>query len=140
MPEGPRVPPLDAAHLGVEVSFQRVVDVDDLLEVSPAQFSPQCGDNLLIREYLGESEHVPQAFLGEAAAALRGQLSPQRGTICLAVFGPLLVEDILAYPLANVPVQADQPGVDRPCDLLAGRFDQGSDVAQEPIGSDRRHR
>jgi hypothetical protein len=41
----PRAPALDPAHLGVEVAFEWVVDVDDLLEVGPCQLSPQCGDN-----------------------------------------------------------------------------------------------
>jgi hypothetical protein len=31
----PRTPPLDAAHLGVEFSLERVVEVDDLPDVGP---------------------------------------------------------------------------------------------------------
>jgi len=34
------------AHLGVEILLERIVEVNDLLEMCPTQFSPQCGDNL----------------------------------------------------------------------------------------------
>lgn len=39
-------PPLNAAYLGVEVSFKRVVEVDDLAKVGPTQMSTQRVDNL----------------------------------------------------------------------------------------------
>ena len=47
MAEGSHVPPFDAAHFGVEVTFQRVFERDQLDEVAPGQFSRQRRDNSL---------------------------------------------------------------------------------------------
>lgn len=41
-------PALLLAHLQIEVAFERVFDVDQGLDVRPAQLSPLCGDNVRI--------------------------------------------------------------------------------------------
>jgi hypothetical protein len=63
----------------------------------------------------------------------------QRRDNLLAVPGSLLVQDVLADALADVPVEADKRRVDRPGGLLAGGLDQGADVTQQPVGVDLRH-
>jgi hypothetical protein len=45
--ERPRVPVFQSTHFGIEVAFERVVEVDNLLEVGPAQLSNQRLHNLL---------------------------------------------------------------------------------------------
>jgi hypothetical protein len=42
-------PALDAAHLGVELTFQRLFERQDFDEMAPAQFSRQRYDNVLVR-------------------------------------------------------------------------------------------
>jgi hypothetical protein len=46
----PRIPPVNPARLGIELSCREVVEVEDLLEMGAAQFSPQCRHNLLVGE------------------------------------------------------------------------------------------
>ena len=58
LPEGANAPTLDAAHLGVEVALEAMLQRDDLDEVTPTQLSRQCRDNLRVREDLCESGHA----------------------------------------------------------------------------------
>jgi len=55
-------PALDAAHFSVEVALEGIIQWDDFLEMTPAQLSRQCSDNLLFRENFGELDHAPQVF------------------------------------------------------------------------------
>lgn len=43
------------ADFEIEIAFERLVDVDQRLEMRPRQFSPHCRENLLIGVYLGQS-------------------------------------------------------------------------------------
>src|SRR3970282_569749 len=72
-------PALDPAHLGVEVALEGILHRNERLEMRPAQLSPTCGDNLRVREGLGELQHPAQVLFAKAPAELRLQLSPQRG-------------------------------------------------------------
>ena len=78
-PQRPHAPALDAAHLGVEVALERVLERNQGEEVGPAQLSHQCCDNLPVREDLGELDHAAEILLGEPSAEFGLQLSPQRG-------------------------------------------------------------
>ena len=60
--QGSGGPSFDAAHLDVEFAFERIVEVNQALEVGPGQLSPQRGDNLLVRKGLGKPNHVPKRF------------------------------------------------------------------------------
>ena len=53
---------------------KRIFDADDLPEVRPAQFSPQCGDNHLVGEGRGESNHIVKVSAVEPSPILHGQL------------------------------------------------------------------
>ena len=97
----------------------------------PAQLSPQCGDNRRIREGLGELHHPAQVLLPKAPPELRLQLSPQRGDNLGAILRPLLLEDVLADPRADLPVERGQPGIDRLRHLLAGDLDHLTDVGHK---------
>lgn len=83
---------LRGRHLQVEVSLERVVDVDEGAAVRPAQLSTRCGDNCFIRESLGKAQHVAQVFLGEAPAVVGLQLSHHCRDNLLAVSGTLALE------------------------------------------------
>jgi 16S rRNA A1518/A1519 N6-dimethyltransferase RsmA/KsgA/DIM1 with predicted DNA glycosylase/AP lyase activity len=48
-------PSFNPAQYRVEIAFQRIIEIDDLLEVRPAQFSPQCGDNLFVGELISDN-------------------------------------------------------------------------------------
>jgi hypothetical protein len=66
----PRVPPLHAAHLRVEVALHRVFDGNEQREVRPTQLSQRCCDNLPIWEKLGELHHPAKVLLAIAALQL----------------------------------------------------------------------
>src|SRR5208337_2282375 len=78
VPERPHAPPLDAAHLGVEVAFESILKRDQFDEVAPGQFSRQRCDNFPIWETLGKLDHPTEPLLRVAPAKLRRQLSRQR--------------------------------------------------------------
>src|SRR3982750_1613057 len=61
-------PPLDAAHLGVEIPLERVCQRDELYEVAPPQLSRQRRDNLRIGEGSGELHHPAKVLLAKATA------------------------------------------------------------------------
>jgi hypothetical protein len=84
----PLVPGLDAAHLGVEVSLERVVQVDNEREVGPTQLCSQWLHNSGIREDLGRANHIEEVAPREAPAELRLQLCPQCGHYLRSVFRP----------------------------------------------------
>jgi hypothetical protein len=93
----PRVPAFDAAHLGVEIAFERVFDVDQAFEMRPGQLSPQRGDNLFIGKRLRKADHVAQRLLGKPAPEFPFQLPPRRGDYLFAVVRTLLLQDFLKY-------------------------------------------
>ena len=72
------VPVFDAAHLGVEVTFERIVQVDDLPEVGPAQFCTQCVQNLRVGKGFRATNHVGQVPFRKPATKLR----PILPTVC----------------------------------------------------------
>ncbi len=46
--------PFQPAKLNVEIAFQWIVEIDQGLEVGPAQLSPQCGDFLGLHPLVGQ--------------------------------------------------------------------------------------
>jgi hypothetical protein len=94
------------------VALERIVEVDQGLEMRPAQLSPQRGDSLLVGKCLREPHHVTQVLGGEAAPEVCRQLSRQRGDDLLAVAGAFAAEDLAMDPLTHLPVQPGQLGVD----------------------------
>jgi hypothetical protein len=52
------VPSFNAAHLGVEFAFERVLDGDEQDEVGPRQFCSQRLQNHRIGKHFGETDHV----------------------------------------------------------------------------------
>ena len=81
LPQG-GTPPLNTAHLRVEVAFQKGVQRDNREEVAPAQPSRQCLDNLKVLERLGKLDHIEQVSASEPPAELRSQLCRHADTIC----------------------------------------------------------
>jgi hypothetical protein len=73
--------------------------------MTPAQFSPQCGDNGLVGEDPSEPDHVPQTFLRIRPAILHDRLFRQRRNNRFDLIRSLLLEYILPNPLADVPVR-----------------------------------
>lgn len=51
-------PTFDAAHLGIEVALEGLVEIEQCAKVSPAQLSTQCVDNVFFWEYFGKTNHV----------------------------------------------------------------------------------
>ena len=100
--ERPRTPPLDAAHLGVELPLQRVVDGGDLAQMGPCQLCPQCVHNRLVGEELGKAKHVVKVTPVESAPVLGAQLGGHGRDDLFAVLGPLLTEEVGPVPLADL--------------------------------------
>jgi hypothetical protein len=69
------VPTLDAAHLGVEVAGQRVLERQQLDEVAPAQLCRQRRHNLLVRETLTELNGAIERAEGKGLPELDGQFA-----------------------------------------------------------------
>jgi hypothetical protein len=69
------VPTLDAAHLGVEVAGQRVLERQQLDEVAPAQLCRQRRHNLLVRETLTELNGAVERAEAEGLPELDGQFA-----------------------------------------------------------------
>lgn len=44
----------------------------------------------------------------------------------LAVFGPLLLQDIFPNSLSDLPIEFHEDRIDGPCDLFAGLFDEAT--------------
>lgn len=109
---GKCAPPSLLTHLQVEVALERVFEVDQGLEMRPAQLSPRCGDNVFCREGFGKAHHVVQVLAREASIVVGFQLSRQCGDNLLAISGPLPFQHLSADALANVPVQHRQGAVD----------------------------
>ena len=107
-------PSFDPAHLGIKVALERIIQVDEGLEVRPAQFSPQRGDNLGIGERFREANHVAQRFLTEASSKLRLQLSLQCGDNFLPIPRTLFLQHFPPDPIADIPVEHGQAGVGGP--------------------------
>ena len=74
------------------MSLVPVVDVDQAAQMSPAQLSTQCVDNLLGLEYLGKAQHVAQVLGTEAAPVFCLQLSRQCRDNLLPISGSLALE------------------------------------------------
>jgi len=121
-PERADAPPLDPAHLGVEVAPEPVLEREDLDEVAPAQFSRQRRDNLPVRVELSELDHPSQALLGEASPVIGGQLSRHRRDDLLPVAGPLMAEGVRQDPLPDLPVEEYLGRIDGSGDSNAGRL------------------
>ncbi len=104
---------------------------------------PNCVEQRRHNPYVGEGfselDHAKQAAAAEPLAIFSRQLRRQRRHNLLAVPRPLMVQRILPDPFADVPAKADQCGVDRPRRLFAGSLDERADVAQQPVGGNRRH-
>jgi hypothetical protein len=100
----------------------------------PAQLSPQCGDNLLVRENLRELNHAMQRLGGESPAKLLGQLSPQCGDNLHPILRALLLENVLMNPATDVPVKRHQTGINRPGNGFAGREDEIAHLRKQRRG------
>jgi hypothetical protein len=117
-------PPLDTAHLRIEVAFERITDRQKHCEMGPSQLSQQCCDNWVVGELLHELHHSPQILFSEASTKLPFQLCPRRGHYSFAILRPLLLKDVLSNTLADTPVEQDQRGVHLPSHVLPSFGDQ----------------
>lgn len=130
-------PAFDPAHLQVEVALEGIVEVDQGLEVRPAQFSPQCGDNLRIRKGLGKPDKMPQVLGTVPAAVLLRQGVGQSCDDFFPIGCPFLLEEVGVQGVSDLPVKPDQFGIDRDGSPLAGLFNQVADLMEEGIGRER---
>lgn len=131
--ELPGGPALEAAQLGVEVPLEGVVDVSQRLDVRPGQFSPQRGENPLIRKSLRDAETMSELLSAPAAPVALGELARERVDDLLAVCRALTPEHLGVETAPDLPVQERQLGVHRRRDPLAGAVDQRLDVEQERV-------
>jgi hypothetical protein len=127
-------PPLDAAHLGIEVPLERILQRQEFLEMAPAQLSRQCSDNLRFGENFRELHHPGEILRVIAGAELCRQLSRQRGDNLRAVFRTALAEDVRPNPVANLPAVKHQPGIHRAGDLLTRGKDQPPHIRKQGAG------
>ena len=98
-------PPLVSAHLSIEPAGQLVFQVQDFLEMAPAEVLCQNRHLSLLRPGLDESDHMEEVLAAEAGAILSRQLSRQRRDNLNTVFRPGVAEDIAPYPAPNLPVE-----------------------------------
>lgn len=83
--ERPGAPTLHPVHLGVELTLRRVLDVNDLPEVSPGELLTQCVNNSTVGEGFGKADRIEQIGVAEVRTVLFAQLSIQSVDNLLAV-------------------------------------------------------
>jgi hypothetical protein len=78
LPKLARRPALKPAEFDVEVAFERIVNVDQILQKHPAQFSPHCGENCFVGKDFGRPKAVTKLLLAPSTSVPGGQCSGQR--------------------------------------------------------------
>src|SRR5450432_2337928 len=102
--------------------------------MSPAQLSPQCGDNLRIGEGNRELDHSPQILVAKPSTVTRVQLSPQCGDNLRAVRRASTIEYLRSDTLAELPVKRRERGVRRICKALTSSLNHSPEIERK--GSD----
>jgi hypothetical protein len=97
-------PPLNAAHLRVKASLDRVVEIEDFFEMTPAHVLGQFRCFLFVGPRFDESDHMEQIRPAEARTMAGAQLSRQRRDNLLTIGCAFLAENILADSGAHLPV------------------------------------
>lgn len=123
---------LQPTQFDVEVPLDRVVQVHQGLDMSPARFSPQRGENCLIRKSLRDAETMAQLLFTPAPAVFSGQVCGERLDNLLAVFRPLALQDFAMNASTDLPVEQGRLGIDGHRRPLAGAVDQLADVGWQP--------
>jgi hypothetical protein len=77
---------------------------------------------------------VVERLLGETAAELLLQLSPQCGDNLGAVVRAFLPKDLAADAVSDLPIEQRQAGVDHAGGLLAAFEDDAADLVQHRAG------
>jgi hypothetical protein len=90
----------------------------------PAQLSPQCRDNLFIREDFRKMEAMAQLFFTPASTIGLGELPRQGDNDLFAVFSPLALEDFGVNAVADLPVKQGDFGIDGNSSALFGPVDE----------------
>ena len=130
-PQLARAPTFEAAHLGVEVARERILDRYQQGEVRPPQLSQQCCDNWPFGKHLGELHHPAEVLLAKTAAVLcfeppsRGRDEPR------AIVGATALQDLGPDAGAELPVQRGQRGVRGNRDVSPRGLDHVAEVAHE---------
>jgi len=131
-------PPLQSAHLGIELAGQLVLEVQDFFEMAPTEVLCQNRHLSLLRSGLDESDHVEKVLAAEAGAIFSRQLSRQRRDNLITVFRPRIAEDIAPYPAPNLPVAHHEFRVDGSRHLKPSCIDQATQVGGQVTENARR--
>src|ERR1700709_1600699 len=99
--------------------------------MSPAQFSPHCGENCIVRKDLCRPQAMPQLLLAPATPILYRQLLRQRGHDLLPVFSSRSSQDIIKNAATNLPVQQSEFRVHCGSRAGTGTIDKLSDVVEQ---------
>ena len=137
-PDRARAPPLQAAHLGVEVAFERVIQGDDREKLAPAQMSAAPGTilesgktsaNRTMRKRFPRSESPSELLLPIVHSV--------PDTICSPYPARFIFQYVLPDAFADAPVHRHHRRVHRPRHLLACLLDERTDVVQQTIHGGR---
>ena len=92
---------------------REIVDVNQAAQMSPAQLSTQCVDNLLRLKHFAKAQHVTQVLGTKAPCMLGFQLKRQRSDDLFAVTGLLPLKHLGVYAPADATVEHGQGRIDR---------------------------
>jgi hypothetical protein len=132
--QSPHTPAFNPAHFRIKFALERLIQRQQLAKVRPTQLSPQCGDNLLIRESLGKLDHPTQIFLCVAPTVVGHQLSRQCGDNLFPIGSPLAAQNFQVDPPADPPIEEGKRHIDGNGCLAARLFDQGTDLYRQLPG------
>lgn len=125
---------LQAAHLGIELARQVALEVQDLLEVAPAQIRGESNDLVAIRPSLGKPYHREEILPAETSAILARQLSRQRRDNFVPIPGTCLAENIPPDTVTDLPVEQHEVGIDGLSDPQADGFDESANISRQVTG------
>jgi len=101
--------------------------------MAPAQLSSKRGDNPGVGKHFGKTYHRGQIPLRKATTEFRCQFCRHCLQNLVSIDCPLLLEDIPADTLADMPIEQGQLGIDSPCYILSGIDDQLAQIDKQLI-------
>lgn len=129
--EGTNAPTFNTAHLRIEVALDRILQIKDFLEVTPAKAFRKLKDAAFFWPESREAHHVEQILPAETKAELVRQLSRQCRDNLLAVAGSLATEHLLRETRSNPPVEKHQFAIDKTSRTSTRALNQLSQFTQK---------
>ena len=121
------------AEFSIELTFERVFNIDQGLDVGPAQLSTQCVEFLFICKSLRTAETMSKLLVAPAFTIGQCQLVRKLMNCLFTLFSPLHLQDFGLDPFTYSPVKNAKLGIDGTRQSLTGSIDQSRDVLKQAV-------